>query len=388
LALLVFVVLALTSLVLPGCRREVEGEAKVIRMDADGIVIEVRSIANAQIEFGANEFTGHTDDSGVGTLTIPLQYYLQDKYSQSTASAEIAVVKRIPLLRTSSYHKVKFPMTPLAAKDVPAGAGAGPWLRLGSASQGSYGWGAKVSGDFGELHLGFDSNGKGELTFAASPEAKLTVRGASVPLEASGVGRMPLERNALLAQVPVGAFGAQVVDQAEPVRWPVEVSLQGKPPLSGDLLFRFADLREVLPRELERVTTQSRPLFGGTGLAKDARRLLVYSEVTRRLHHVGEVATVGQARLVAVGKEKARKRLASCTGYEDLEGNPYSMRHDRVDVTVSVRDPRTGKEVARRAFVGGDSRCPAGGLVGKPFVDYPEHGKITAWLGEVLTAAK
>ena len=40
------------------------------------------------------------------------------------------------------------------------------------------------------------------------------------------------------------------------------------------------------------------------------------------------------------------------------------------------------------AQVGGDSRCPGGGLVGRPFVDCPDGGKITAWLGEVLAAAK
>lgn len=127
---------ALALLGVTGCRRTVDGEARVARMDADGIVIEVRSIANAEIEFGASEFTGTTDEQGVGTVAIPLQHYLQDKYSHHTRKAFVAVVKRYPLLRISSYHDVEFPMTPLAAKDVPAGSSGGPGLRLGGASGG------------------------------------------------------------------------------------------------------------------------------------------------------------------------------------------------------------------------------------------------------------
>jgi len=368
----------LLPLFLCACKEHIPLEAKVIRMNEDGIVFDVTTRPDFEVSFDMSQGT-RADALGHARLVVPLSHFGSQR---STNQGNVWTSGERFLTSYWGHAVVTFPYSIEQASKISAHP-TGAWLVLTAAKPECRGELrdcklVHVRSEFGDWSQWF-VGGVGELHLAGPAGATVHLGAHQLTLDAAGEATDSWKLNELLAftrlfPTPGHALYAWI---------PVVLEAPGQPVRRGELSAEWQDNHFF--GDLMKDLAAGQPIAAPAD-AQRATRLVAYREPEYGVELHGGLATLGQVDVVAVGTPSERAAPA-CTGYrEGILGNGrYAPDVPRVyvDLDVIAFDARSGARVSSRRFNGGTVGCPK--TVGSLLTvrDGFSRAEVSAWLDEL-----
>lgn len=362
-----------------GCNDFVDVTAEVVKMDRDGVVIEVDAFPGGEVTAGNQQVP--TDDSGKATVTIPMSYFMATKDRSNFGGLSIHVNKDGLITDTFGHTDVDLPMLPVHAAQLPSGDGA--WMRIvSSKSQGTNNFKIKKNDFCHGVHVFFAAGSAAKIGVIAPKKATVTIGGEPVKLDSKGLGEFELSTDILIRDWPI----AELEGSSDYVhKLPVTVA-SGSDKKDGHLEIEFSSFRRVLGQRAAKIATGT-PLFPKPLPSGAGDKLGVWVSDSDHVAKFAGDGLAGAIDLVAVTKRVGERDGPSCTGYKTLDDKAESRTIKRVyvDLEVTVYDARSAKKVTDKTFAGGKKGCPGFAEEFQVAYDGPKDETVKTWLAELAT---